>query len=85
MTLLDNKILQPLLLLLLLPLLKLMSSLLFLLLIIILMFCFFFMTAVTGITVFKSVRDRQGVHRKEKEKSSQKGTSMYWLSKFDFW
>lgn len=46
---------------------------------------FFFMTAVTGITVFKSVRDRQGVHGKEKEKSLQKGTSMYRLSKFDFW
>lgn len=48
-------------------------------------FLFFFMTAVTGITVFKSVRDRQGVHRKETEKSSQKRTSMYRLSKLDFW
>lgn len=70
MTLLDNKILQPLLLLLLLPLLILMSSLLFLLLIIIIMF--FFMTAVTGITVFKSVeivkvsieRKRRKVYKK---------------------
>lgn len=32
-------------------------------------YVFFFMTAVTGIAVFKSVRDRQGVHRKEKKES----------------